>query len=212
MKKKLTALFLAMVMCMTMSAPAFAVETMVEDDPYAELKASIYRQLEAQNALHHYEIHVAALIPQESNVAPMSVTAGPWNAPDGGVLTYSYDWTYRDESGYVENEISYMDKNATLAYQAGEYGTWSALLFAVLGVAAGDTIFNPILGAMSIGDAGQTVASRLSIDAADGYGKVSVAYDSISGAESEVAVGWDTYPTVTLNWSSAYDISFQYAQ
>ena len=40
MKKKLTALFLAVVMCMTMSAPAFAVESTSvaagrEDYPYA---------------------------------------------------------------------------------------------------------------------------------------------------------------------------------
>lgn len=41
----------------------FAVKA--EDDPYADIKASIYRQLKEQNALQHYELHVAALIPHE---------------------------------------------------------------------------------------------------------------------------------------------------
>jgi hypothetical protein len=45
-------------------------------------------------------------------------------------------------------------------------------------------------------------------DDANRYSKLSVVYDSISGGYSKVLVGWDTHPTVTLNWPSAYNVSF----
>ena len=55
MKKKLTALFLAVVMCMTMSAPAFAADIAATDA--AELEAVIQAEIKAEEARIFNDIH-----------------------------------------------------------------------------------------------------------------------------------------------------------
>lgn len=223
MKKKLTALFLAVVMCMTMSVPAFAVESdPVFTGPYAELKTSIYQQLKAQNKLEHFELHLAALNLEESETASVYSTSedlGPWNAPSGGVLCYTYDWTYRGEDGYVANTITYMTPNETYAYLADDYGTLGKLISAITGIAVGELAekiemfaflkdITPIFVTLDIIGLAEDVFVRASIDNADDYSKLSVVYDSISGQETKVLIGWDTHPTVTLNRTDAKHVSF----
>ncbi len=131
-----------------------------------------------------------------------------WNAPDGGVLRYSYDWTYRGESGYVDVNATYMDKETTNAFLANSYGTYGALVMGILGAVLGKTVAGPYFTGLSIYQAANDSLTRYYIGEANGYGKVSAVYDSISGGSSVVVVGWDTYPTVELNRDDAYDISF----
>lgn len=214
--KKFISLVLSCTIVLSLCIPAFAAENdPVFTGPYADLKTSIYRQLKAQNKLDHFELQLAALLPQEASTQSTSRVTRSWNAPKGGVLCYTYDWTYRGESGYVAVSATYMDPNASNAYFGGSYGTVGALIEAIAGVAV-DNIpmfafmgsFGKFFAAIGIAQAAQDLASRKSVESAGGYGRLSVVYDSISGGESVVLLGWSDHPTVTLDWDGAYNISF----
>lgn len=210
--KKLFAMILAAAMCLSLCVPALALEsTPTFTGPYAELKTSIYRQLEAQNKLEHFDLQLAAIIPQELGTSAKSRSATTWNAPNGGVLCYTYDWTYRDEDGYVENVTTYMTPSVTNAYLADDFGTLYALIAGVVsnGLSGLSTI-SPFITTVGIIGLAEDWLVKQSINNADRYGKLSVVYDSISGGTSTVLVGWDTHPTASLNWPSAYDVSFTF--
>lgn len=220
MKKKMMSLALAMVMCMSLCVPAFAVESdPIFTGPYAELKTSIYQQLKAQNKLDHFELQLAALLPQENKTTRASRNTQSWYAPNGGELCYMYDYTYRGEKGYVAASATYMAPNDTNAYLANDFGTVGSLVSGVTGIAVdqiskkidmfeflGD--ISPYFTTLSIVGLAQNALERKSIDDADGYSKLCVVYDSISDEYSKVIVGWDTHPYVTLDWPSAYNVSF----
>lgn len=196
-------------------------KTPVFTGPYADIKATVYHQLKEQGMLEHFELQLAALIPQESETASPYRYTNSWNAPNGGVLCYTYDWTYRGEDGYVACCRIYMDQNDTNAYLAGDFGSVGDLISAVADIGV-STLASKIpmfsfLGTLSSIFAAAEVVSLLediiarnSINNADGYAKLSVVYDSISGGYSKVLLGWDTHPTVTLDWPDAYNVSFDY--
>lgn len=214
--KKFISLVLSCAIVLSLCIPAFASETdPVFTGPYADLKTSIYRQLKAQNKLDHFELQLAALLPQEASTQSTSRVTRSWNAPKGGVLCYTYDWTYRGESGYVAVSATYMDPNASNAYFAGAYGTVGALIEALAGIVV-DKIpmfayleeFGILFAIISVAPAAENLTYRENVRAAGGYGRLSVVYDSISGGESVVLLGWNDHPTVTLDWDGAYNISF----
>ena len=227
MKKKLTARLLAVVMCMTLCIPAFATESdPVFTGPYAELKASVYQQLKAQNKLEHFELHLAALNLVEDETASVystSADAMTWNAPNGGVLTYAYDWTYRGESGYVATTTTYMNVAQTNAYRSNKHESLFKLIEAVTGIAIDKlaekiSLFESmkkevlaIYSTLNIIGLAEDALVEASINDADGYSKLSAVYDSISDGYSKVLIGWDTHPTVTLDWPDAYNVSFNYS-
>lgn len=214
--KKFISLVLSCAMVLSLCIPAFAAETdPVFTGPYADLKTSIYQQLKAQNKLDHFELQLAAVLPQEVSTQSTSRVTRSWNAPKGGVLCYTYDWTYRGESGYVAVSATYMDPNASNAYFAGAYGTVGALIEAIAGPVIGKIPMlqfmgdlSPIFITIGIAQAIQDLAVREHVRAAGGYGRLSVVYDSISGGESVVLLGWNDHPTITLDWDGAYNISF----
>ena len=205
MKKKLTALFLALVMCMTMSAPALAVET----DPYADLRESIYLQLEAQDALHLYDDFVKVLIPNEG-ISLMAETGyddivDSWPAEYGGVLHYTVDYTYRGEDGFKEYVISYMDYDNSYYYVLQETGfSFGDIIVGLLGEIPyyfGDAISF----AASTGSGYISIHSSESITNAHGFAKVVTIYDSISDTDASVASGWEDHTTIILRDTSARD-------
>ena len=215
--KKFISLVLSCAIVLSLCIPAFAAETdPVFTGPYADLKTSIYRQLKAQNKLDHFELQLAALLPQEASTQSTSRTTRNWNAPNGGLLTYTYDWTYRGETGYVQSCTTYMNKAYTTAYMDGFGDDFGDLIEKVIKIKKAlqgkvlDHIEAAILIAQLIQPA-ERFFSRNAIADANGYGKVSVVYDSISGGTSTVAYGWDTYPLVKLDWPDAYDVSFKFA-
>ena len=133
--KKFISLVLSCAIVLSLCIPAFAAETdPVFTGPYADLKTSIYRQLKAQNKLDHFELQLAALLPQETSTQSTSRTTRNWNAPNGGLLSYTYDWTYRGETGYVQSCTTYMNKADTTAYLDGYGDVYADLLEQVLGV------------------------------------------------------------------------------
>lgn len=224
MRKRALAFVLCVVMCLTLAIPAVAVESdPVFTGPYAELKASIYQQLKAQNKLEHFELHLAALIPQENETASVRRYTKSWNAPNGGELCYTYDWTYRNEKGYVANSTTYMAPEETNDYLANKFGTIGELITAVTGIAVGQLTekismfaflgdITPFFTVISIAGLAENALVRKSIEDANRYSKLSVVYDSISEGSSNVLIGWDTHPTVTLDWPDAYNVSFHYTK
>jgi hypothetical protein len=220
MKKKIMSLALALVMCLTLAVPAFAVESdPVFTGPYAELKTSIYQQLKAQHKLEHFELQLAALLPQENKTTRAVSSTQSWYAPNGGELCYMYDYTYRGENGYVATSTTYMAPTDTNACLANKYGTVGSVISAATGIAVGKLSkkiamfeflgdITPAFTTLSVIGILNDRLVRKSIDDADRYSKLCVVYDSISGGYSKVLVGWDTHPTVTLNWPSAYNVSF----
>ncbi|MCU6790458.1 Uncharacterised protein [uncultured Butyricicoccus sp.] len=202
--------FISILLCFSLSllSMPFAFAANESIDPYAELKESVYNQLKAQNALGHYEFHIAALIPEESSI--YASQAQRWYAPSGGVLSYQYDLKYQLDEGYVQNVVTFCDKEDTLKLMAGEFGTIKSVVLAVLGVVP-EYIFSKLLLSAGIAQAYLDAYARKDIEDAGGYGKCSVIYDSISGGTSTVIAGWHTYPYAELNYSSAYDVSFEAA-
>lgn len=210
--KKRTKRMVAMVVCVAMFLACISVVAAAKvEDPYADIKASIYQQLEMQNALHHYEIHVAELIPDESQIQLMNTNNQSWDAPNGGTLFYSYDWTYRGEDGYVDVESIYYDEAGTNKFLAGEYSVWRELVEFSIGQYLAYKLGNTIMAGVSVIGILEAGMVRSSIEAAGNHAKVSNVYDSISGTCSTVAIGWDSYSTVTLNRSDAYDVHFEYS-
>ena len=53
------------------------------------------------------------------------------------VVSYTYDWTYRNEKGYVANSTTYMAPEETNDYLANKFGTIGELITAVTGIAVG---------------------------------------------------------------------------
>ncbi len=229
MKKRIMSILLVVVMCVTMCIPSFASESdPVFTGPYAELKTSIYQQLKEQDKLEHFDLHLAALGLEESkstmNIS-RSVNSQSWNASGGGVLSYTYDWTYRGESGYVTNTITYMTPTMTDDYRLGDYSSLGELISEAAGVAFSSTtsrnifpalqrlynksisLFNEYTAFSIIGLMEDALVEQY-VNNADGYGKLSAVYDSISDSRSKVLVGWDAHPTVTLSRSDAYDVKF----
>lgn len=206
--KRLISIIVVVSVAMTFVTNGTAVDVV---DPYAEIKAAIYQQLKAQNALHHYEIHVAEIVPDNSKVMLANAATQSWNAPNGGALKYKYDWTYRDEEGYVYTETSYLDENGTDKLLAEEFGTWAELVGFGIGVATAKHWISPLVSGLSLLGIIEDIAIRTSIDNAGGYARVSVVYDSISCTTSTVTIGWDTHPTIFLVRGDAYDIEFEYA-
>lgn len=215
--KKFISLVLSCAIVLSLCIPAFAAETdPVFTGPYADLKTSIYQQLKAQNKLDHFELQLAALLPQEASTQSTSRTTRNWNAPNGGLLSYTYDWTYRGETGYVQSCTTYMNKADTTAYLDGYGDVYADLLEQVLGVkkellSKELSYVNALIFITKLATYAQRALSKSAIADANGYGKVSVVYDSISGGTSTVAYGWDTYPLVKLDWPDAYDVSFKFA-
>lgn len=201
--KKLFSFVLSVIMLVTM-LPINAMGTEI-NDPYADLRESIYIQLDAQDALHLYDHFITILVPDSQTNARSTNTT--WTAPNSGVLSYTYDYTYRGEDGYVNSIICYMDINDANAYLAGEYFSHGDVVMLLLGYIPGYVSgLISLMGAVSIGE---RALARSSIDNAGGYGKLASVYDSISGTSTSVIVGWDNYPTVSLNNSSAYNIHFE---
>ena len=56
--------FISILLCFSLSllSMPFAFAANESIDPYAELKESVYNQLKAQNALGHYEFHIAYML------------------------------------------------------------------------------------------------------------------------------------------------------
>lgn len=212
MSKKLLSLALALVMSLSLCIPAFALETSSESkdtDPYAELYADIYNQLEAQNALYLYDDFVQMLVPANDNYYPAtrstSNTSTSYDAPYGGVIHYFNDYTYQGDRGYKECTIVYMDKQDTKDYLADQYGNVGDLVGCVLGFVPG--WIPTVIGLASLSNVVTNIYSKKSIKAAGGYAKVSTIYDSISGSSPTVAVGWDNYSQIVMNDYTARDVS-----
>lgn len=208
--KKLFSVMLSLAVFTACVPAAFAAQSQ-PDDPYAELKESVYRQLEAQGALQHYELHLAELIPQEDGISPMSTSSRSWRAPKGGILCYTYDWTYRNEDGYVDSVQTYLDHAATTELLNGKLNTADNLL-GLFYPNPFDGI--PILGQfwsiLSYTDFAMNMMARNSINQAGGYARISTVYDSISESGSTIITGWDSYPVATLNRDDAYNVTFVY--
>lgn len=204
--KRLLSFSLCLVSIISLSPTAFAQSASV--DPYVELRLSIYRQLEAQGTLYLYEHFENMFIPQ--NTTAITRNTQNWYAPNGGVLHYKYDWTYRDESGYVESTATYMDINTTNQYLADQFSTLKELLSFIFGAIIKNDTLQLLIAIYGGCTLIEDIYSRESIRKAGGYGRVGVVYDSISGVTSTVVVGWETYPMVTLNCDSAYNISAPY--
>lgn len=52
------------------------------------------------------------------------------------------------------------------------------------------------------------IYSKKSIQAAGGYAKVSTIYDSISGCSPTVAVGWNNYSEIVMDYNNARDVRY----
>lgn len=224
MKKKILSLFLCLAMCLPLSVPAFAAESEpVFTGPYAEMKTSIYRQLKAQDMLEHFDIYLSALIPSETETNSVSRASRTWTSSSGGVLCYNYDMTYHGDTGYAAVSISHMNVARTNEYLAGKFVDAGALISSLTGIAisklSSKIAMFSFLGsavtstftAISIIEAANDILAKESIEDADGYSMLTVAYDSISGKKSTILLGWDDHPTITLNQTSAYNVSFNYA-
>ena len=201
MKKKLTALFLALVMCMTMSAPAFAAET----DPYADLRESIYLQLEAQDALHLYDDFVEVLIPKTNNTRSMNGVVYSTNAVNGGILHYCVDETYRGEDGTKIYNIQYLNEKASKDYIINAATpNWKDVVLHYLGKVPG--FFGTVFTMASESETFLESYGIADIISADYFGKIVSIYDPFSDVIASVATGWHDHCRVELNNSDAYDI------
>ena len=205
--KRTISIFILLALVISLTPSVFALE----NDPDRELRAEIYRQLEAQDALYMYDVFVEMLITDvqgNSDVSAYSNGSYSWNAPNGGVLHYKQDWTYRDESGYTEHISSYLDESKTDKFFAGKFGTLEAVIIGILGFVPDYGFYIAGLGVASLFN---DYVLKTQVDAAGGYIRIATVYDSISGKTSQVAAAWDTYSKVTLNNSKAYEVVFKSA-
>ena len=111
-------------------------------------------------------------------------------------------------------------------YRLGDYSSLGALISEAAGVAFSSStlrntfpalqrlysksasLFNAYTAFSIIGLMEDALVEQY-VNNADGYGKLSAVYDSISDSRSKVLVGWDSHPTITLSRSDAYDVKFR---
>ena len=215
MKKKLTPLFLALVMCMTMSAPAFAVESTsvaaMEKAAYEDaVRADIMRQLEAQDATELYDIFESIFLPeQEETILPMADEDIPKKrAPEGGIAYYKIEDTYRGE----ECTFEYVDAHCDAAQTEVLIETWNAtLLMWNVMIKVYGAPFMSALGAAQrsiywAAKAGTSLSKSL-IEDAGGYARIVTVLNENDASTATVTGGWYTYPWIYPE-SGAKDISY----
>ena len=229
MKKKLTALFLALVMCMTMSAPAFAVESTsvaaMEKAAHEDaIRAEIMRQLEAQDAVHLYDAFEAIFLPDEtSQTYGTYANTVRYYAPDGGSTYFTRPYTYRGENGTYTYLIHHLDAEATqllledinsemelIQFLDGLYGLWGNIT---------NPFSIPTIQDM-LADAGKEYLIKMKILALDfsadliheanDYARVVTVEGSIDGSYATVAAGWEDYPYAVIDYNDAENRVFDY--
>ena len=215
MKKKLTALFLAVAMCMTMSAPAFAVESTsvaaMEKAAHEDaIRADIMRQLEAQDAVHLYDAFAAILLPDEDGAAqPRSTQAIRIEAPDGGYLYYTLPYTYRGEEGTYTYAIAHFDYEDSQALMTAidHSLTTATFLIETYGAPIYSIVDAVAWGYFSLATIAHNVSAGLVQDA-DGYARVITVEASIDDTCATVVAGWETHEEMVIEEADARNISF----
>lgn len=217
MKKKLTALFLAVVMCMTMSAPAFAVESTsvaaMEKAAYEDaVRADIMRQLEAQDAVHLYDAFAAILLPDDdSSFQPYATSSWEVNAPNGGILYYKLPYTYRGEDGIYEYAITHFNPDETDVLIAcwDEFMDMVDFLNELFGDSFTGGLDVGITYVLEMASLGKSFSEDL-IDEADGYSRVITVCGSVDNSSATVVAGWDTHPTAVVDDADTYNRMFRH--
>ena len=206
--KKVTIILIICLFVSSFSVVVYAEETV---DLYALEREMIYSQLEAQNALHLYDHFVNILIPTTSDSSDQGIRANgfPYSAPNGAVLGYKYDYTYRGEDGFVYSVINYMLPDNTAAYFRGDSPTVGSIVYDVIG--SYPSAFSFMFDYFALVSGAELIQAGWSVEAADGYGKICTAYDSISDSAPTVVVGWADHPTVVAPRSDAYEITIRIA-
>lgn len=219
MKKKLTALFLALVMCMTVCAPAFAIDKNMtitpttHSDSKEAIRAEIRRQLEAQDAMELYDAFVDILAPYDnmSQTYGMNATPVSYYAPQGGVTGFKREVVYRGELVTYEYAVSHFDleDSEALLDHSSNFLLWDFL----------NSLFGSSLSSLedSLGAwvtlllKTATVAADFSedlVEDAGGYARC-VTVDSYDSCAT-VVTGWENYPYAVIDYTDATDRSFTY--
>ena len=215
MKKKLAALFLALVMCMTMSAPAFAVESTsvaaMEKAAHEDaVRADIMRQLEAQDAMELYDAFESYFLPEETSSYGTYATPVRYYAPQGGVTSFKREVEYRGEDVTYEYAISHYDfddSEALLSHRSTGIGVWK--FFQELFGSELSQIEEALPKWAYVLLCAANVASGFSkslVEDAGGYA-CSVTVDSYDSCATVVA-GWDEYPYAVIDYTDATNRSF----
>ena len=221
MKKRLFALVLTLALCLSISAPAFATETInvgnLSTEEQIELEISereeevyraLYSQLAAQDALGLYEKFQAVLhdeivaevqMKYSDEVSEIAATTASRTFTYGGSITYHNPGLYADYSAtYLDYDNSYywvLNRNRF---------TCSDIIETILGyIPVVGSVFSGIFTILSIRDSQASAA----ITAADGYARILNLYDCASGEEASFIYGWTTYPTASVS-NSMEDIRY----
>lgn len=166
----------------------------------AETYASIYAQLEEQDALNHLSIYLDLLYPEiEAEVyakygmsvaQPQATSTITLTWPKGGVLCCT------DPDVKCKVAVAYLlpaDVKAFLAIDTTALGLLSALVGSTLPASC-----QPYLAVLSLSIAATDYAQR-DILAADGYAKTISVYSTRDGQSSSAVSGWDAHPTVSCS-------------
>lgn len=214
--KKMLCMILAIVMCLSVCAPAYAsgvesidstenvelVEKRIQQEILAmeeAVWADLHRQLAAQNALDGMPYFQAALQPEieqvvyaKYNLEPptnstQSLTANySYNFPNGGMVHYT-------GSLNTENAVLFMTDDQTLRYYYNPV-TFSDYVSEVLG-------YIPLLSILTLASSFSIVLEQLAkqeIEAADYYSRMLHISWGAGAEQATYAYGWTTYPTATV--------------
>ena len=219
MKRKVTSMFLAMAMCVTMIGSAAAVEdtpsahttdsATIQEEIDARLDIimdDVYLQLEAQDALvlldvyeEYFLAEVTCEVMSEYGIEPYLEGKITYTLENGGAISYL---SSIPNAQPTEVLVTCLERQRTLDYILDSYS------FSI------NTIIETILGGLgSIGDMSgplltmNSIVDSLaltSIDNANGYTKIVNTYSREYGTTASVVRGWDDPPFVVTP-SNSYD-------
>lgn len=224
MKKRLVSMFLILAMCMGLTVPAFAAEPAVEkvlavkieneiQSQIDEIYNTVYEQLEAQNALNLidsfmavYEPTVRCCVMEKYGMLDIASTYAnnesiSYYFPHGGTLCFT-----NTQLG-SESVSLYLNRADTDKYILNSSsGTIYDLVLEILGHApVFGFLFETVAKIKSVYD----VAAKYNISKADGYSWTLNVYDPATGDSGSVVLGWQNYPTATINASTSSNVEYQ---
>lgn len=200
--KKFISLVLSCAIVLSLCIPAFAAETGSTTNTQ-DLKDSIYRQLESQNALDLYDDFIRILIPNENASHQGFSTYGDEDerptkkALYGGHVYYSYT------EGYETKEVSMtcLDFNNSYYYILSEDIGYNLndITMDLLG-------FLPLAGTssglFSLGQVTRRIdseAKRIIRDETNGYAMITMVYNKSTQANAVVLTGWRNHPWMLVD-------------
>ncbi len=208
-KKKLTALGLALAMTVGLVQGVFAAEPKSEESIEDRIQARteemydlVYGQLEAQNAVDMIDDFMEIFIPEIEFEVMQKYGMGivPYGTNGNRIFMFTHGGAvrYRTESG---NEIlaTYLDEGDTTSYLLQKNDiTLREIFVGVMGEYFDGTAFGAWFKVISAIDIAVDLAVRNDIQSAGGYARI-IAIEDPDAGPVVVTYGWYTYPTVTYS-------------